>query len=83
MLLLRPIIESKGLVWTTIEEKDRKFQIEYMNPTSLCNRNQGNTHIEITKHSYIPYKEQLYGFDKSNLEDQMMYGEVEILFNKN
>ncbi|PWA82667.1 hypothetical protein CTI12_AA175940 [Artemisia annua] len=31
LLLLWPIIESKGLVWTTIEEKDRKFQIEYMN----------------------------------------------------
>ncbi|PWA68469.1 hypothetical protein CTI12_AA307220 [Artemisia annua] len=31
LLLLWPIIESKGLVWTTIEEKDGKFQIEYMN----------------------------------------------------
>ncbi|PWA38115.1 hypothetical protein CTI12_AA583540 [Artemisia annua] len=32
--LLWPIIESKGLVWTTIEEKDVKFQIEYMNSTN-------------------------------------------------
>ena len=34
LLLLWPIIEYKGLVWTIIEEKDGKFQIEYMNSTN-------------------------------------------------
>jgi hypothetical protein len=41
----------------------------------------GSTHIEITKPSYLPFKEQFYGFDKSNLEDEMMYAKAEILFN--
>ncbi|PWA63892.1 hypothetical protein CTI12_AA348690 [Artemisia annua] len=59
LLLLWPIIESKGLVWTTIEEKDGKFQIEYMNSTNAMTKsinqsyNKGN--IQPVQPSYMPY----------------------------
>ena len=83
LLLLWPIIESKGLVWTTIEEKDGKFQIEYMKSTDAVNKSssfKGN--IQPIQTSYMPYSEQYWGSDKSNLDDERIYAESEILFHK-
>ncbi|PWA57211.1 hypothetical protein CTI12_AA411170 [Artemisia annua] len=86
LLLLWPIIESKGLVWTTIEEKDGKFQIEYMNSINAMTKssnqcyNKGN--IQPIQAYYMPYSEQYWGLDKSNLDDERIYAESEILFHK-
>ncbi|PWA83868.1 hypothetical protein CTI12_AA164260 [Artemisia annua] len=86
LLLLWPIIESKGLVWTTIEEKNGKFQIEYMNSTNAVIKsneqsyNEGN--IQPLQPSYMPYSEQYWGFDKGSLDDERIYAESEILLNK-
>ncbi|PWA77905.1 hypothetical protein CTI12_AA158160 [Artemisia annua] len=86
LLLLWPIIESKGLVWTTIEKKDGKFQIEYMNSTNATTKssnqsyNKGN--VQPGQPSYVPYSEQYWGLDKSNLDDERIYAESEILFHK-
>ncbi|PWA89663.1 importin-beta domain, Armadillo-type fold protein [Artemisia annua] len=86
LLLLWPIIESKGLVWTIIEEKDGKFQIKYMNTihaiTESNNPSYNKVSIHPTQPSYMPYSKQYWGIDKSNLEDERMYAESEILFHK-
>ncbi|PWA54052.1 hypothetical protein CTI12_AA440770 [Artemisia annua] len=83
LLLLWPIIESKGLVWTTIEEKDRKFQIEYMNSTNAMTKSSDQSYdIQPIQPSYMPYSEQYWGLDKSNLDDERIYAESEILFHK-
>ncbi|PWA62191.1 hypothetical protein CTI12_AA364600 [Artemisia annua] len=86
LLLLWPIIESKGLVWTIIEEKDGKFQVEYMNSnhaiTQSSNQSYNIVSIQPTQTSYMPYSEQYWGLDKSNLEDERMYVESEVLFHK-
>ena len=47
LLLLWPIIESKGLVWTNIEEKDGMFQIEYTNSS--------NKDVQTARPTYMPY----------------------------
>ena len=86
LLLLWPIIESKGLTWTTIEEKDGKFQIEYMNSTNAMTKssnqsyNRGN--IQPKQLSYMPHSEQYWEVGKSNLDDERIYAESEILFHK-
>ncbi|PWA85355.1 C2 calcium/lipid-binding domain, CaLB [Artemisia annua] len=83
LLLLWPIIESKGLVWTTIEEKDGKFQIEYMNSTNAMTKSSNQSYdVQPMQPSYMPYSEQYWGFDKSNLVDERFYAESEILFHK-
>ncbi|PWA42172.1 Ca2+-ATPase [Artemisia annua] len=83
LLLLWPIIESKGLVWTTIEEKDGKFQIEYMNSTKAMTKSSDQSYdIQPVQPSYMPYSEQYWGLDKSNLDDERIYAESEILFHK-
>ncbi|PWA74350.1 hypothetical protein CTI12_AA251310 [Artemisia annua] len=83
LLLLWPIIESKGLVWTTIEEKDGKFKIEYMNSTNAITKSSNQScDVQPMKPSYMPYSEQYWGLDKSNLDDERIYAESEILFHK-
>ncbi|PWA73604.1 hypothetical protein CTI12_AA259130 [Artemisia annua] len=86
LLLLLPIIESKGLVLTTIEEKDGKFQIEYMNSTNamtkLSNQRYNKGNIQPVQPSYMPYSEQYWRLDKSNLDNERIYAESEILFHK-
>ncbi|PWA81897.1 hypothetical protein CTI12_AA184020 [Artemisia annua] len=83
LLLLWPIIESKGLVWTTIEEKDGKFQIEYMNSTNAMTKlSNQSCDAQPMQPFYMPYSEQYWGFDKSNLDDERIYAESEILFQK-
>ncbi|PWA64688.1 hypothetical protein CTI12_AA342070 [Artemisia annua] len=60
LLLLWPMIESKGLVLTTIEEKGGRFRIEYMNLTDGLDpsqdKNRNEAQIETTKPSYMPYE---------------------------
>ncbi|PWA95090.1 hypothetical protein CTI12_AA052620 [Artemisia annua] len=83
LLLLWPIIESKGLVWTTIEEKDGKFKIEYMNSTNaITNSSNQSCDVKPMQPSYMPHSEQYWGLDKSNLDDERIYAESEILFHK-
>ncbi|PWA87985.1 hypothetical protein CTI12_AA079360 [Artemisia annua] len=83
LLLLWPIIESKGLVWTTIEEKDGKFQIEYMNSTNAMTKSSNQScDVQLMQPSYMPYFEQYWGLDKSNLDDERNYAESKILFHK-
>ncbi|PWA98858.1 hypothetical protein CTI12_AA014320 [Artemisia annua] len=61
-LILWPIIESKGLVWTTIEEKDGKFQIEYMNSTNAITKSSNQSYdVQPMQPSYMPYSEQYWG----------------------
>ncbi|PWA55759.1 hypothetical protein CTI12_AA424930 [Artemisia annua] len=84
LLLLWPMIESKGLVWTTIEEDEGRFQIEYMSKgdkNPLHEEIRCQKQIEATKPSYMPYVAQSYELDKSNLNDERMYAEAEILLN--
>ena len=80
------MIEFKRLVWTIIEEEEGRFRIEYMNQANDMNpsheKNRNEEQIETKKLSYMPYVEQFYGLDKSNLEDERMFAEAEILFNK-
>ncbi|PWA95282.1 hypothetical protein CTI12_AA050680 [Artemisia annua] len=83
LLLLWPIIESKGLVWTTIEEKDGMFQIEYTNSTNAMTKSSNQSYdIQPIQPSYMPYSEQYWGLDKINLDDERIYVESEILFHK-
>ncbi|PWA96422.1 SGNH hydrolase-type esterase domain-containing protein [Artemisia annua] len=83
LLLLWPIIESKGLVWTTIEEKERKFQIEYMNSTNGMTKSSNQScDIQPMQPSYMPYSELYWGLDKNNLDDERIYAESEILFHR-
>ncbi|PWA76967.1 hypothetical protein CTI12_AA229050 [Artemisia annua] len=80
LLLLWLIIESKGLVWTTIEEKDGRFQIEYMSSTNAITKSSNQSCDE--QPSYMPYSEQYWGLDKSNLNDERIYAKSEILLHK-
>ncbi|PWA76980.1 hypothetical protein CTI12_AA228330 [Artemisia annua] len=83
LLLLRQIIESKGLVWTTIEEKYGKFQIEYMNSTNAITKPSNQSYdVQPKQPSYMPYSEQYWGLDKSNLDDERIYVESKILFHR-
>ncbi|PWA76661.1 zf-BED domain-containing protein [Artemisia annua] len=84
LLLLWPVIESKGLVWTTIKEKGGNFQIEYMNSANAISpsQNLNEVHIQTAEPSYMPYTDHYWGLDKSNLEDERMNAEAEILFHK-
>ncbi|PWA38816.1 hypothetical protein CTI12_AA577900 [Artemisia annua] len=83
LLLLWPIIESKGLVWTTIEEKDGKFQIEYMSLSNAVTRSSNQScDVQPKQPSYMPYSEQYWGLYKSNLDDERIYAESEVLFHK-
>ncbi|PWA75720.1 hypothetical protein CTI12_AA239740 [Artemisia annua] len=85
LLLLWPIIESKGLglVWTTIEVKDGKFIIEYINSTNAITKSSNQScDVQPMQPSYMPYSEQYWGLDKGNLDDERIYAESEILFHK-
>ncbi|PWA80888.1 hypothetical protein CTI12_AA192270 [Artemisia annua] len=86
LLLLCPIIESKGLIWTTIEEKDWMFQIEYMNSanamTKSSNQSYNKENIQPVQPSYMPYSKQYWGLNENNLDDERIYAESEILFRK-
>ncbi|PWA59599.1 hypothetical protein CTI12_AA390350 [Artemisia annua] len=56
LLLLWPIIESKGLAWTTIEEKDGRFQIEYMSSTNAITKSSNQScDVQPMQPSYMPY----------------------------
>ncbi|PWA56541.1 hypothetical protein CTI12_AA414100 [Artemisia annua] len=69
LLLLWPIIESKGLGWTTIEEKDGKFQIEYMNSTNAMTRSSNQSYdVQPMQPSYMPYSEQYWGVGQKQPE---------------
>ena len=74
------------MVWTTIEEEEGRFRIEYLNLADGMNRshdkNGSKEQIETTKPSYMPNVEQFHGFDKGNLENERMYAKADILFNK-
>ncbi|PWA87655.1 hypothetical protein CTI12_AA128010 [Artemisia annua] len=62
LLLLWPIIVSKGLVWTTIEEKYGKFQIEHMNSTNAIAKPSNQSYDAQPKQpSYMPYSKQYSG----------------------
>ncbi|PWA53409.1 hypothetical protein CTI12_AA444660 [Artemisia annua] len=83
LLLLWPIIESKGLVWTTIEEKEGRFQIEYMSSTNAITQSSNQScDVQPMQPSYMPYSEQYWGLDKSNLDDERIYAESKVLFHK-
>ncbi|PWA35831.1 hypothetical protein CTI12_AA604670 [Artemisia annua] len=83
LLLLWPIIESKGLVWTTIEEKEGRFQIEYMSSTNAITKSSNQScDVQPMQPSYMPYSEQYWGLDKRNLDDERIYAESEVLFHK-
>ncbi|PWA74468.1 hypothetical protein CTI12_AA237120 [Artemisia annua] len=59
LLFLWSIIESKGLVWTTIEEKDGRFQIEYMSSTNTITKSSNQScDLQPMQPSYMPYSEQ-------------------------
>ena len=50
--------------------------------TPSGNRNRNEVSIHGTQPSYMTYSEQYWGLDKSNLEDERIYAEAEILFHK-
>ena len=49
------MIESKGLVWTTIEEEEGRFRIKYMRNNDVMHKKKN---FEPSKSSYMPYEEQ-------------------------
>ncbi|PWA51689.1 ATP-dependent DNA helicase PIF1 [Artemisia annua] len=64
----------------------RKFQIEYMNSnnamTKSSNQSYNKGNIQPVQPSYMPYSEQYWGLDKSNLDYERIYAKSEILFHK-
>jgi hypothetical protein len=84
LLLLWSMIESKGLVWTTIKEDEGRFRIEYMNQANYMKPSHDKklSKEQTTKPSYMPYDDRLYGLDKSKLEDEMMYAAQILIKNK-
>ena len=72
--LLWPIIEAKGLNWTTIEEDDGKFYLAYMDSS---NESCGGGNAQI---SYMPYSEQYWGLNENYQDNDMNYALAELLF---
>ena len=73
------MIESKGLVLTTIEEEEGRFRIKYMRNNYLMHKEK---HFETSKSSYVPYEEKFYELDINDLEEERIFVEAKILLNK-